>query len=99
MAPEPKNSLRYRADVTYMVIETATGEVVGLPVYMLLLSEDLLKSLPTIQLRYGEQLKLETIHGTRKFRVWYSDISGSGRIRIEEWRDEEWKIVHSFRSL
>lgn len=89
----------YRSDITFMLLKSISDNEISLPVYMILLSEDLLTSLPTIESRYGEELKLETSHGLRKFRVWFSRINGEGRIRVEEFFFHEWVVIHAYRSL
>src|SRR5579871_1727321 len=87
----------YGHGITFIALETALGEVVPLPVYMLLLNDDLLHSLETKESRHGEDLKITSQHGDRKFRVWF--VPGhTSQVRIEEWKKVGWEIVHSYRA-
>lgn len=91
--------LQYNYGVTFMTVLTGNDEQKSLPVYTLLLTEDLLSSLDTKELRYGEQLKVEAKHGVRQFKVWFYPNDNSSLVRIEEFINNEWVIVHTYRPL
>lgn len=89
----------YKAGVSFMNLENVARETISLPVYLVLLNEDLLTSLPTKTLRYTEELKLETRHGLRRFRAWFSQSAEHPLVRIEECLNDEWLVVHAYRPL
>lgn len=90
-----------KSETSYLAVANLKGEKIHLPVYMLLLSEDLLTSLPNQDTRYGEHLKIATEHGLRKFRVWFYNREFICQVRIEEFQhaSQAWEVIHTYRAL
>lgn len=93
------STLKYeRNGCTFLCVTNILGEIVSLPLYLLLLSKDLISALQILESRYQEDLKLEVVHGIRRFRVWYVTGMAPRRIRIEEFKIDSWEIVHSYHA-
>lgn len=95
------NMQHFKSETSYLAVANLKGEKINLPVYMLLLSEDLLSSLPNQDTRYGEHLKIASEHGLRKFRIWFYDREFACRVRIEEFQraSQTWEVIHTYRAL